>query len=126
MQGKLVVLGLVVYCLQALGAPSPEGKDGLKDRSSIPPGAESQPAIHVGKNSALAASTLLSAAATLACKQNYMFKCREHRVEVSGIHGSGDERRGRRSLILVTKLHTFRTSRTFALVKSVSAICANT
>lgn len=26
------------------------------DRSSIPPGAESQPAIHVGKNSALAAS----------------------------------------------------------------------
>ncbi|KAH0600346.1 hypothetical protein MHUMG1_01342 [Metarhizium humberi] len=55
MQGKLVVLGLVVYCLQALGAPSPEGKDGSKDRSSIPPGAESQPAIHVGKNSALAA-----------------------------------------------------------------------
>lgn len=30
MQGKLVVLGLVVYCLQALGAPSPEGKDGAK------------------------------------------------------------------------------------------------
>ncbi|KID83460.1 hypothetical protein MGU_09246 [Metarhizium guizhouense ARSEF 977] len=55
MQGKLVVLGLVVYCLQALGAPSPEG-NGLKDRSSIPPGAKSQPAIHVGKNSALAAS----------------------------------------------------------------------
>ncbi|KFG87984.1 hypothetical protein MANI_014752 [Metarhizium anisopliae] len=56
MQGKLVVLGLVAYCLQALGAPSPKGKDGSKDRSSIPPGAESQPAIHVGKNSALAAS----------------------------------------------------------------------